>query len=136
MSPVAGWIVYAAVIAAFVAYVWSRDGRRRASGLSAPPRSITAATIVDVAALGALLVWVCGSNRGSSIAVLEDVPYCVPVLIAVIGLLTVLFHRTRFGRYLFAIGANPEAARRAGIRVAAIRTLASMLCSFTAGIAG
>ena len=136
MSPVAGWIVYAAVIAAFAAYVWSRDGRRRASGLSAPPRSITAATIVGVAALGALLVWVCGFNRGSSIVVLEGVPYFVPVLIAVIVLLTVLFHRTRFGRYLYAIGANPEAARRAGIRVAAIRTLAFMLCSFTAGIAG
>lgn len=136
MTPTAGWIAYAIVIAAFAAYTWLRDGRRRASGLSAPPSSITVVTILGVAVLGALLVWVCDFNRGTSAVVLRGVPYFVPVVIGVIVLLTVLFHRTRFGRYLYAIGGNPEAARRAGIRVAAVRTFAFMLCSFTAGIAG
>jgi D-xylose transport system permease protein len=42
----------------------------------------------------------------------------------------------RFGRYLYAIGGNAEAARRAGIRLDRIRLLAFVLCSFTAGIAG
>jgi D-xylose transport system permease protein len=44
--------------------------------------------------------------------------------------------RTRAGRYIFAIGANPEAARRAGINVARIRTLGFIMASVTAGLAG
>jgi len=44
--------------------------------------------------------------------------------------------RTRFGRYIYAIGGNAEAARRAGINLPLIRTAAFALCSFTAGIAG
>ena len=46
-----------------------------------------------------------------------------------------LLARTRLGRYIYAIGASPEAARRAGINVARIRTIAFALCSFTAGLA-
>ncbi len=136
MSVTAGWIVLAIIVVAFGAYVWFRDARQRSSGLNAPPPSITAVTILGVAVLGALLVWVSSFNRGTSFAVLRGVPYFVPVLIALIVLLTVLFQRTRFGRYLYAIGGNPEAARRAGINVNTIRIAAFVLCSFTAGIAG
>jgi D-xylose transport system permease protein len=61
------------------------------------------------------------------------------VLLIVLGVLamwTVLLGRTKFGRYIYAIGGNAEAARRAGVRLARIRTIAFMLASFTAGIAG
>jgi two-component system KDP operon response regulator KdpE len=47
-----------------------------------------------------------------------------------------LLSRTRLGRYIYAIGANPEAARRAGINVPRVRTAGFVLCSLTAGIAG
>ncbi len=136
MSPAVGWVVYVAVLAAFAAYSWFRDARRRSSGLSASPASITVATIAGVAVLGALLVWICNLNRGTAVFVVEGVPYFVPVLIALTVLLTVLFNRTRFGRYLYAVGGNPEAARRAGVNVAAVRTIGFVLCAFTAGIAG
>ena len=49
---------------------------------------------------------------------------------------TFLLGRTKFGRYVYAIGGNAEAARRAGVGLARIRTTAFALCSFTAGIAG
>jgi len=49
---------------------------------------------------------------------------------------TVLLNRTRFGRYVYAIGGNPEAARRAGVNVARIRISAFALCSATAGLGG
>ena len=136
MSPVVGWIVYVAVLAVFAAYSLVRDARRRTSGLSAPPVSITVATVAGIAVVGALLVWVCNLNRGTAVYVVKGVPYFVLVLIALTLLLTVLFDRTRFGRYLYAVGGNPEAARRAGINVDAIRTLGFVLCAFTAGIAG
>jgi D-xylose transport system permease protein len=47
-----------------------------------------------------------------------------------------LLGRTKFGRYIYAIGGNAEAARRAGVSLAGIRTMCFVLSSFTAGIAG
>jgi D-xylose transport system permease protein len=49
---------------------------------------------------------------------------------------TWLLTKTRLGRYMYAIGANPEAARRAGINVNRIKTTAFVMCAVTAGIAG
>jgi len=63
-------------------------------------------------------------------------PWVVLVVIAVLAAWTFLLGRTRFGRYVYAIGGNAEAARRAGVKLSRIRTLAFMLTSFTAGIAG
>ena len=60
----------------------------------------------------------------------------VPVVLIVIMAWSWLMSRTRLGRYIYAIGANPEASRRAGINVARIRTIGFVLCSLTAGIAG
>ncbi|HTU07946.1 MAG TPA: ABC transporter permease, partial [Trebonia sp.] len=57
-------------------------------------------------------------------------------VLAVLFLWTVLLGRTRFGRYVYAIGGNAEAARRAGISIVRIRTLAFALCGLTAGITG
>ena len=57
-------------------------------------------------------------------------------MLGVLTMWTLLLGRTKFGRYIYAIGGNPEAARRAGVNLAWIRTLAFMLASFTAGIAG
>jgi D-xylose transport system permease protein len=48
----------------------------------------------------------------------------------------VLLERTRYGRYVYAIGGNAEAARRAGIDLALTRTVAFGLCSMTAGVGG
>lgn len=135
MSPTASWIVLAASIACFGAYMWIRDARRRSANLSAPPRSITALTILGVAAAGVLVVVVFNINR-VTIGVVEGVEYFVPCLAVVLIVWTLLTGRTRFGRYIYAIGANPEAARRAGINVAWIRTFAFVMCSVTAGFAG
>ncbi len=63
-------------------------------------------------------------------------PWVVPLVLGVLGIWTVLLERTQFGRHMYAVGGNPEAARRAGVGVTAIRTWAFVLCSFTAGIAG
>jgi len=110
------------------------SGRRRSQGLSAPPLSITLATVGAVAVAGIVLVYICNLNRGV-LSPVEGVPWVIPFLIIV--LIASSFHlaRTRSGRYIYAIGASPEAARRAGIHVARIRTFAFALCSFTAGLA-
>jgi len=62
----------------------------------------------------------------------------VPVLIAAFVTAggSLLLTSSRLGRYAYAIGGNAEAARRAGVDVMGVRTLAFVLCSFTAGIGG
>jgi D-xylose transport system permease protein len=79
---------------------------------------------------------VCTLNRGGVFATIEGLPWVIPVVIVILGFWTVLLQATRFGRYVYAIGGNPEAARRAGVRLPAIRTWCFVLCSATAGFAG
>jgi D-xylose transport system permease protein len=135
MSPTLGWILLVVVVALYAFFSITRAARRRREGLSAPPLSITIAQITIAALAGALLVWICNHNRGLLIP-LKGVPWVVPFVGIVLFAWTILLGRTRSGRYIYAIGANPEAARRAGINVAWIRTFAFMLCSLTAGMAG
>ena len=101
----------------------------------APPVSLTIIKIVVMAAVGIAVVAVCNVNR-AAIGTLEGVPFAIFIVLGVLGAWTLLLQRTRYGRYIYAIGGNPEAARRAGINVNRIRTWAFVLCSVTAGIAG
>jgi D-xylose transport system permease protein len=63
-------------------------------------------------------------------------PYIIPLVLVVLVAWTILLQRTRFGRYVYAIGGNSEAARRAGVKLPTIRTWGFVLASLTAGIAG
>jgi D-xylose transport system permease protein len=67
---------------------------------------------------------------------LRGVPWVIPFVLFVVAAASLLLSRTRTGRYIYAIGGSPEAARRAGINVSRIRTIAFTLASFTAGLAG
>jgi len=135
ITPTTGWIVMALIVGALSLNLGLRDSRRRRSGLVAPPVSLTYIKIVLMAAVGIAVVAVCNLNR-AAIGTLKGVPYAIFIVLAVLGAWTFLLQRTRYGRYMYAIGGNPEAARRAGIKVNRVRTWAFVLCSFTAGIAG
>jgi D-xylose transport system permease protein len=134
MTPTAGWIVLVVVVGLFALMSILRTSRQRSQGLSAPPLSITLLTVAAVAVAGVVLVWVCNLNRGVTTPV-EGVPWVIPFMLVILAANSFLLSRTRLGRYIYAIGASPEAARRAGIHVARIRTVAFALCSFTAGLA-
>jgi D-xylose transport system permease protein len=135
MSSGLGWAVLVIGLALFAAFTLSRTRSRRAQGLSVPPVGITLLTIAVTAIGGIVLVLICNANRGTLVA-LRGVPWVVPFVVIVLLAWTWLLSRTRLGRYIYAIGANPEAARRAGINVARVRTIGFTLCSLTAGIAG
>jgi D-xylose transport system permease protein len=135
MSPALSWIVLIAGLVIFAAVTLTGAARRRSRGLSTPPLSVTILGIAVTAIGGIALVLICNANRGL-LTPLRGVPWVVPVVIAILVLYTWLLSRTRLGRYIYAIGANPEAARRAGINVARVRTAGFMLCSLTAGLAG
>jgi D-xylose transport system permease protein len=135
MSPVTSWILLVVLVGLFAFFSILKTVRRRSQGLAAPPLSITIATIILAAAAGVALVIVCNINRGVLVP-LRGVPWVVPFVLAVVAAASLMLSRTRTGRYIYAIGGSPEAARRAGINVSRIRTIAFTLASFTAGLAG
>jgi D-xylose transport system permease protein len=136
LSPVAGWIVMAAAVAGAGALFLVRDSRRRASNLAAPPLSVTLLKIAAMAVAGVVVVLIGNTNRGAGLAVVEGVPWVVLVVLVVVVAWSFLLGRTRSGRYIYAIGGNAEAARRAGISLPRIRILAFTLCGLTAGVMG
>jgi D-xylose transport system permease protein len=88
-----------------------------------------------VAIIGVVIVLICNGNRGLLVPI-RGVPWIVPFVFLVILVYTFMMGKTKLGRYLYAIGNNPEAARRAGIKVPRIRTFGFMLTGFGAGLAG
>jgi D-xylose transport system permease protein len=136
ISPVIGWVILAVVVVAVGASQWGRSAARRRRGLTAPPLGLTAIRIALVAIVGAAVVFVCSLNRGSSLKHVEGVPWVIPIVLLVLGVWTLVLQRTRFGRYIYAIGGNPEAARRAGVSLPKIRIWAFALCSATAALGG
>jgi D-xylose transport system permease protein len=135
LTPAASWIVMIAIVAVVGARMWVQESRRRSTGLIAPPASLTAIKVAAIAVAGVVIVLICNTNRGRLVPI-KGVPWVVLIVLAVLAAWTFLLGRTKFGRYVYAIGGNAEAARRAGINLARIRTLCFMLASFTAGIAG
>jgi D-xylose transport system permease protein len=136
MSVALGWIVLVVLVGVFAAVALTRAARRRAQGLSAPPLGITLLTIAATAVGGILLVYVCNNDRSNGVIPLRGVPWVIPFIGLVLFIYSVFLGRTRTGRYMYAIGANPEAARRAGINVQRVRRIAFTLSAMTAGIAG
>jgi D-xylose transport system permease protein len=137
LTPVASWIVMIVLVALAGALQFLRDRRRRVSGLVAPPVSITLLKIAVMAIAGVVVVLVANTNRAVTAAsTLSGLPWVVLIVLAILVGYTVLLGRTRFGRYVYAIGGNAEAARRAGINVNRIKVIAFALTGLTAGITG
>jgi D-xylose transport system permease protein len=136
MSPLAGWIVMAAAVVLAAVVLVGRDTRRRAGGLAAPPPSVTWLKVAAIAVAGVVVVLISNINRGAGLVVVRGVPWVILVVLVVVVAWTFLLGRTRFGRYMYAIGGNAEAARRAGINLSRIRVLAFALTGLTAGVTG
>jgi D-xylose transport system permease protein len=135
LTRLAGWVVMLVAVGVFGVVVWRRDARRRTSGLPAPPVVLTGAKIGATLLGGVLLILLANADRGV-LAPVYCLPYVVLIVLGVLLAWSYLLGRRRFGLYVYAVGGNAEAARRAGINLARIRTLGFVLCSFTAGIAG
>ncbi len=141
-----GWIFLAAVIAIDLGVsLWDRARRRRAGVLNRPIAFLWT-RVIALAVGGGLFVALMsidraagrGSLNGVAIASdpIEGVPIVVPIAVGLLWVGTFILDRTRYGRHLYAVGGNPEAARRAGIKVAGIRMSAFIVCSTLAVVAG
>lgn len=130
------WAALAVVVVLIGSSMWRRDIGRRRNGLVAPPVGLTIAKITFLAVAGTALVVICNINRSQGTLPIIGVPWVVPLVLAMVGGATLLLERTQFGRHVYAVGGNPEAARRAGVGVGSIRTWAFILSATTAGMGG
>jgi len=131
-----GWGFLAAALVMMTAINFYDRAVRSRNGLANRPISLMYTKLAIVGVLGASLVAMLNLNRSTSMKEISGVPIVVPIAITVLFLGTLLLDRTLFGRHLYAVGGNPEAARRSGIKVVKIRIIAFMLCSFLAVISG
>jgi D-xylose transport system permease protein len=127
-DPAIGWAIGIAAIAAYAATRLLARRRRVAAGLELQPLGGTIASLVLVAAAIVASVAILNEDRGVPLAVVIVVVLCVAF--------TYLTERTRYGRHIFAVGGNAEAARRAGIRITRIKVSVFMLASTLAAFGG
>lgn len=123
-----GWVLAVIVIAVYATRQFLNMRSRRARGLGATPPPVVVAQVLAVAALLLFAVAVANSGRG--------VPLITVILGVFLAFWTFIANRTRFGRHVYAVGGNPEAARRAGIEVDRIRIAVFMINGFMAGAGG
>ena len=131
-----GWLMLG-VFAALLLLVNLYDRSRRvAVGLTNKPLSIISLKILGILLIGGFTIYVMNLDRSQGTVPIQGVPIVVPITISILMVATFILDRTRFGRHLYAVGGNPEAARRAGIKVVRIRIYAFMICSFLAVVSG
>ncbi len=132
-----GWTLAGLCTVVFAASQLLRWRRQKERGLVGRPLGLVVAQIAVVAA--ALLggTFLMGLDRAPSPAiVLNGVPWGVPVVAVLVIAATFVLNRTVYGRHVYAVGGNAEAARRAGINVTVIRMSVFMIASTLAAVAG
>lgn len=109
VDPRAGWILAALSVAAVVWLTIARNRARRRHRLEVPP---IASTVLRIALPSGVILWFIYTMN-----TYEGVPIPVIILIAIALAGAFLTQNTTFGRYLYAIGGNPDAARLSGINI-------------------
>ncbi|MFL6127202.1 sugar ABC transporter permease [Actinophytocola sp.] len=128
LPPWLGWGVAVALVAVHAGASWVTRARRVRAELPAPGLWWVLARSGGLGVVLAVAVAVLNSDRG--------VPLTLVVFGGLVIVVDLVLRRTVFGRRMFAVGGNAEAARRAGINVTAVRVLAFVAASVLAGIGG
>jgi D-xylose transport system permease protein len=137
MSVSWGWILAVVVIALFAALQLNRWRVQRSRNLVSQPLIVVIARIVVIALITLAVAAVLNVNRAlNPNFTLAGIPYAIPLVVVLLLILTFVLGRTSFGRHVYAVGGNAEAARRAGISVTRIRVLVFVLSSTMAAISG
>jgi D-xylose transport system permease protein len=138
MSPTVSWIFFLIVAVAYVLSGLSSMNSRRKAGLKTELKKLWIIKTAGLLLITGLAVFALNLERSNNpdLVSLKGIPYVVPVILFLLVIGTFVLGRTAFGRHIYAVGGNAEAARRAGIDVKRIRITAFMICSGLAAIAG
>ncbi len=133
-----GWVLTIAGLAIYAVVTLRSSTARRKKGLQADPFIVWAA---KTGALSAILIAATAylsreRSRNPALSSLKGIPIVVVVVAALLIVCTFLLSRTAWGRHVYAVGGNAEAARRAGINVPMVKLSCFIMCSTLAAIAG
>jgi D-xylose transport system permease protein len=131
-----GWLLLLVVLGITLGMGLYDRARRTRKGLVNKPLSLLLIKVGFMGVIGSAVVYVLNLDRSASVKPIYGVPIVIPIVLAIIFIGTFVLDRTTFGRHLYAVGGNPEAARRAGIKVSRIRITAFVITSVLAVIAG
>ncbi|WP_026341793.1 sugar ABC transporter permease [Actinomadura atramentaria] len=134
------WLGWAAAVVCALGYGLSqflRWQRKRSRGLTGSPVELVAARVAVVAVVLLAGTYLLSRDRAPSpLVTLAGIPWGVPLVAVLLIICTFVLGRTSFGRHIYAVGGNAEAARRAGINVTRIKVSAFMISSALAAISG
>jgi D-xylose transport system permease protein len=122
------WVVLEGFVVLYAINQMLHVRARAREGLPNIPLALIAGRVIALAVAAGFVVDVANQNRG--------VPYVFIVMMGMLVVLSFIASRTKFGRYVYAVGGNAEAARRAGINVAQIRTAVFAISGLMAGLGG
>ena len=138
LSPLLSWVFFIVVAIAYVGTGLNRLNTRRRAGLKT---ELVKLWVIKTASLllitgGAVFALSVERSNNPQLVSLKGIPYVVPLILFLLAVGTFVLGRTAFGRHIYAVGGNAEAARRAGINVKRVRISAFVICSSLAAVAG
>jgi D-xylose transport system permease protein len=139
LTPILGWVFAAVVVVAFAGVQMFSKIKRGTRGVTSDPWPVIIFRVAGLALILGIGTAVLNEERSRNPAIfgsLKGVPIIVPIITVLLVVWTVVLKRTRFGRHIYAVGGNAEAARRAGIAVDRVRISAFVICSGMAAVGG
>ncbi|MBV8597517.1 MAG: ABC transporter permease, partial [Actinobacteria bacterium] len=133
-SHLAGWLIAALVAGGYAVSVLSGVVSKMRAGVTVPNRPLILLKVVALAVAAFGVVAICNTAKVQGTPL--GLPLAAVIIVLFLVVLTFLAKRTTFGRHVYAVGGNAEAARRAGINVPRIRILVFLISSVMAGIGG
>ena len=138
LTVLGSWLLFVVFGGGYSVVVLFRHFSRLRQGLVAQPTTVVVVKSLAVLVVGAAATFLFTLNRSPNpdLTTIRGVPYVVPIILVLLAVGTFVLDRTRYGRYLYAIGGNAEAARRSGVNVTLVKWAAFCTCSVLAVIAG
>jgi D-xylose transport system permease protein len=138
LSPFLSWIFFIVVAVTYVGMGLNRLNTRRRAGLKTELVKlwVIKTTTLLLITGGAVFALTVERSNNPDLVSLKGIPYVVPLILFLLAVGTFVLGRTAFGRHIYAVGGNAEAARRAGINVKRVRIAAFVICSALAAVAG
>ena len=138
LSVALSWILAIIALVAYAAVQFNRIRSRAARGLVTDPIGIVLMRIGFLSVLVLVMVALLTQERSINPVLnsVKGVPFVAPIIVIFLVIWTFVLGRTTYGRHVYAVGGNTEAARRAGIPVDRIRISVFVIGSFMASIGG
>jgi D-xylose transport system permease protein len=135
LSVTGSWVLFVIAVGGYAALTLGQHFSRLNRGLVTQPTPLVAGKAIAIAVFGAVATYLFTINRAPNPnIVIEGVPFVVPIVLGLMVIGMYVLNRTRYGRHIYAVGGNAEAARRAGINVPKIRASVFVVCSSVAAL--